>query len=450
MRAMIQTGVVTKIPGWYSVVCQIPPVPKYGRGVGVPPKITFPTDRLLNLYKKQNPSPLQNEFRDRGDEPIDPIALKFSALQLRYMQQDGMNEDAAYNAANAAMGKERDASLQELRGLADRYQRMGSTPLFATPAMVAEYKNWKTCLQRQPYHLWSYKDVIALDDWLMNAVLRWGKTRQLYFKEDEFMQQFELLRKTLFPEVKKPSPELQEYFAEKAVLQDELITNVTPEKLHSYMKEYRKLYEKVHLEPALAEDFINEIESWVQSNHIFPDSLESAELLLLSELMFPALKEDAPHLKLEILSIEQYAQVAGDVSTVLKIRDASNEVVAVLADCQFLDPEKRLQFSKDEEVETEECSLPPDVLDAVREVLDAPVNPSDLGNASDDESDIDEIDEAELASILEQLTPQERKMLQVFQGTGGVKPVDEIAEAKWRMREFARRQRRRDQELELD
>eukprot|EP00638_Chattonella_subsalsa_P006638 CAMPEP_0117776378 /NCGR_PEP_ID=MMETSP0947-20121206/27714_1 /TAXON_ID=44440 /ORGANISM="Chattonella subsalsa, Strain CCMP2191" /LENGTH=403 /DNA_ID=CAMNT_0005603297 /DNA_START=19 /DNA_END=1232 /DNA_ORIENTATION=+ len=342
MRAMLRSGTVSKPPGWYPIVCQIPPFVRRP-AAEAPANIVFPTDRLVKIYEKN------------------PTALKFAARQLEFIES-GMSEDKAYRATEKWLAAEEKNSLKELESFTERFQAMGDQPLFSDQKLVDEFQQWKAKLALQPYQKWDYEEVIALDDWMMNSILKWGK-------KEEFMQNFVTFRRTLFPEIAQVPKELEEYLQQEQ--QRRTISTMMPlEQIPDYINEYKDLLRKTETTEN-SPDLLHEAEDWVAKYHsLVPegsDSIDDKTLMAKLEKvcfqMFPALdaQEDEEGEIIvplsRVYSMEEYEQLSEDIfSQFVIIKDSNGNNICAMADFMDLegDTKDSEDFSDTEEAEEEE------------------------------------------------------------------------------------------------
>ena len=96
---MVRGGSTSK-PAWFAAVKAFPP---HFEPVSQtrPPKITYPEDRLREIFLKRNPQARRLPVNLSAPSiPERHIADRFVALQLQLMKEDALDEEAAYKAAD--------------------------------------------------------------------------------------------------------------------------------------------------------------------------------------------------------------------------------------------------------------------------------------------------------------------------------------------------------------
>lgn len=99
LSRLVSAGVMRR-PSWMSSVEATRP--KFQPIVNTrPPRIHYPEDRLRNIYLSRNPDARRIPVNLKAKSiPERHIADKFVAVQMRYMNEKGMSEEEAYNAAD--------------------------------------------------------------------------------------------------------------------------------------------------------------------------------------------------------------------------------------------------------------------------------------------------------------------------------------------------------------
>lgn len=99
LNRLVSAGAVRR-PAWMSSVEATRPT--FQPIVNTrPPRIQYPEDRLRNIYLSRNPSARRIPVNLKAKSiSARHIADKFVSLQMDYMNEKGMSEEEAYNAAD--------------------------------------------------------------------------------------------------------------------------------------------------------------------------------------------------------------------------------------------------------------------------------------------------------------------------------------------------------------
>lgn len=127
LARLVRGGVASR-PAWLATVEKVPPhfaAVEYRR----PPRLDYPEDRLRLAYLRANPEarrqPIDLKARRRADAHR---ADAFVAVQLRAMQEQGLNEAAAFDFAQEATLKTEERGGRQIDALQSAMQSDGTDP----------------------------------------------------------------------------------------------------------------------------------------------------------------------------------------------------------------------------------------------------------------------------------------------------------------------------------
>lgn len=102
VNRLIAAGVVPR-PAWLNTVESTRPVFQSIRATK-PPKIEYPEDRLRSIFLQRNPNARRTPVNLKAQSVAERhIADKFVAIQMKFMEENDMAEEEAYNAADRVL-----------------------------------------------------------------------------------------------------------------------------------------------------------------------------------------------------------------------------------------------------------------------------------------------------------------------------------------------------------
>lgn len=105
VNRLISAGVIPR-PAWQRTLESTRPVFEAIQ-VTKPPKIAYPEDRLRSTFLERNPDARRIPVNLKAKTiPERHVADKFVAMQTKFMQENGMPEEEAYNAADRVLNVE--------------------------------------------------------------------------------------------------------------------------------------------------------------------------------------------------------------------------------------------------------------------------------------------------------------------------------------------------------
>lgn len=121
MKRLVSAGVIPK-PVWMEIVEATRPVFSPVTVTSVP-EIIYPEDRLRSIFLRRNPDaqriPINLKAKTKEDRHISD---RFVSLQMRFMEEQGLSENKAYEEADRVFAEQK----EEMNRVLDEYDTIGS------------------------------------------------------------------------------------------------------------------------------------------------------------------------------------------------------------------------------------------------------------------------------------------------------------------------------------
>jgi hypothetical protein len=146
LARLVRGGVASR-PPWLATVEKVPPhfAPVVVRR---PPRLSYPEDRLREIYLRANPDvrrhPIDLKARSRA---VAHTADRFVAVQMRAMREQGLTEGAAYAHAQQVLRESEARSKEQVATLQDALLSDSSAKDQAAKLFLASLKDSKADLQ---------------------------------------------------------------------------------------------------------------------------------------------------------------------------------------------------------------------------------------------------------------------------------------------------------------
>lgn len=121
MKRLVSAGVIRK-PAWMDIVEATRPVFSPVT-VTKAPEIMYPEDRLRSIFLQRNPDahrmPINLKAKSKEERHISD---RFVALQMKFMDEQGLSENKAYEEADRVLAEQK----EQMNRILDEYDTTGS------------------------------------------------------------------------------------------------------------------------------------------------------------------------------------------------------------------------------------------------------------------------------------------------------------------------------------